>query len=229
MWMLVFLNRGGTRSDEPIAAGDTTTTQATTTTQPQTTTTTPEPPSTTTSTTTTTVAYPPADAWEAVGDPIPITELELKASGIGSIALGSSISETAGALVASLGNADIAGFDSDLCASQEWYWLTWGDLKAIFDGYTDNATFIAYRYDTAGPGTPDPTLETLSGIRLGDTVAALQSTYSSYTVSFEVIEGRDHFRLLEGGELLLWGPVTSAEPQGTVEGVYSPDPCSASD
>jgi hypothetical protein len=71
-------------------------------------------------------------------------------------------------------------------------------------------------------------LETLSGIRLGDTVEVLQSTYGSYTVSFEVIDGKDHFRLLDGGELLLWGPVTSTEAQGTVEGIYSPDPCPSS-
>jgi len=151
-----------------------------------------------------------------------------KAAGIGPIALGSSIGEAAGALVASLGEADAAGLDTDLCGSQEWYWLRWGDLEAIFDGYADDATFIAYRYETTGSGTPDPVLETLSGIRLGDTVEALQSTYGSYTVSFEVIKGKDHFRLLDGGELLLWGPVTSTEQQGTVEGIYSPDPCAAS-
>jgi hypothetical protein len=50
----------------------------------------------------------------------------------------------------------------------------------------------------------------------------------SYTVSFEVIEGKDFFRLSDGGDLLLWGPVTSTDPQGTIEGIYSPDPCPAS-
>ncbi len=227
LWMLVFVNRGGTKSDEPIAAGNTTTTEATTTTtEPATTTTS----TTTTSTsTTTTVAYPSADAWGAVGDPIPKTELGLKASGVGPITLGSPITDAAGALVASLGAVEAAGIDSDLCASQEWYWLEWGDLKAIFDGYTEDAKFIAYRYETTGAGTPDPMLETLSGIRIGNTVEVLQSTYSFYTVSFEIIQGKDHFRLLDGGELLLWGPVTSTEPQGTVEGIYSPDPCQATD
>lgn len=223
LWILVFVSRGGTESSEPIAAGETTTTvEETTTTQASTTS---LPPTTTTSTTTTTVAYPPANEWETLGDPIPAAELGLKVSGIGPIALGSPIGETAGALLATFGEADNAGFDADLCASHEWYWIEWGDFTAIFDGYAVDATFIAYRYQTAGSGTPDPTLETLSGIRLGDTVEALQSTYGSYTVSFEVIEGKDHFRLLDGGELLLWGPVTSTEAQGTVEGIYSPDPC----
>jgi len=227
VWMLVFVNRGGTGSGDTVAAGDTTTTQATTTTS--TTTTTTSTTTTTTSTTTTTVPYPLAGTWQTVGDPIPVTELGLKAAGIGPIALGSSIGEAAGALVASLGEADAAGLDTDLCASHEWYSLRWSDLEAIFDGYADDANFIAYRYETAESGTPDPILETLSGIRLGDTVEALQSTYGSYTVSFEVIKGKDHFRLLDGGELLLWGPVTSTEQQGTVEGIYSPDPCAASE
>ena len=33
--------------------------------------------------------------------------------------------------------------------------------------------------------------------------------------SFEVIEGKDHFRLSDGGVLLLWGPVSSTEPEVT--------------
>jgi hypothetical protein len=229
LWILVFVNRGGTGSSDPIAAADTTTTVAPTTVAPTTQqSTTTLPPTSTTSTTTTTVAYPLANEWETVGDPIPASELVLKASGIGPITLGSPIGETAGALVAALGEADIAGLDSELCSSNEWYWIEWGDFRAIFDGYADGATFIAYRFETAGQGTPEPELETLSGIRLGDTVEALQSTYGSYTVSFEVIDGKDHFRLLDGGELLLWGPVTSTEAQGTVEGIYSPDPCPSS-
>ncbi len=228
LWILVFVNRGGTGSNDPIAVAETTTTEAKTTTTTTQQSTTSLPPTSTTSTTTTTVVYPLANEWETVGDPIPATELGLKASGIGPITFGSPIGETAGALVAALGEADIAGLDSELCASGEWYWIEWGDFRAIFDGHADDATFIAYRYEAAGPDTPDPELETLSGIRLGDTVEALQSTYGSYTVSFEVIEGKDHFRLLDGGELLLWGPVTSTEAQGTVEGIYSPDPCPSS-
>ena len=224
LWTLAFINRGGTATTSSVVAAETTTTLATTTTVTETTTTS-EPTTTTSSTTTTTVAYPPADSWEAFGDPVATTELGLKASGIGPIDIGSPITDSAGALVASLGTAETAGFGSDLCQGSEWYWLDWGDLRGIFDGYSQDATFIAYRYQGEGDDIPDPMLETLSGIRLGDTVEALQSTYVSYTVSFEVIEGKDHFRLSEGGDLLLWGPVSSTEPQGIVEGIYSPDPC----
>jgi len=224
LWVLVFVNRDGGTTTSSVVAADTTTTLVTTTTLAETTTIT-EVTTTSSSTTTTTVAYPAADSWEPVGDPIPTPELGLKASGIGPISIGTSITDSAGALVASLGTAEMAGFDSELCRDAEWYWLDWGDLRGIFDGYSQDATFIAYRYGGNRDGVPDPILETLSGIRLGDTVEALQATYTTYTVSFEVIEEKDYFRLSESGDLLLWGPVSSTEPQGIVEGIFSPDPC----
>jgi hypothetical protein len=182
-------------------------------------------PQETTSTTTTTIFFPAADSWHAVGEAIPTSDLALKASGIGPIDIGSPISEAAGALVSSLGVAQGAGIDSDTCPGANWYWLEWGNLVGIFDGYTPSAEFVGYAYQSDQTSEPDPMLETLSGIRLGDTVETLHRTYASYTISFEVIEGKDHFRLSDGGELLLWGPVSSTEPQGTVEGIYSPEAC----
>lgn len=224
LWVVVFADREAGSTDQSVVAADTTTTGAPTTTRIETTTTSPAT-TTSTSTTTTTVVYPSAESWTAVGDPIPTTELGLKASGIGPIGIGTTITDAAGSLVASLGPANEAGVDADLCPGSEWYWLDWGDLRGIFDGYGQDSLFIAYRYETDGESEPEPTLETLSGIRLGDTVEMLQNTYASYTVSFEVIEGRDYFRLADGGDLLLWGPVTSTEPQGIIQGIYSSDPC----
>jgi hypothetical protein len=180
---------------------------------------------TTTSSTTTTIFFPAADSWDAVGEPIPIPDLTLTASGIGPIDIGSPITEAAGALVSSLGAAQGAGVDSNTCPEADWYWLEWGDLLGLFDSYTPGAEFIGYAYETDGTSEPDPVLETLSGLRLGDTVETLHRTYASYTVSFEVIEDKDYFRLSDGGELLLWGPVTNTAPQGTIEGIYSPDAC----
>lgn len=225
LWVLVFVDRSGPAATTTVVASDTTTSLATTTTAAETTTTQAE--ATTTSSTTTTVPYPAADSWPAVGDPIPVPALTLKASFIGPIAFGTAIADAAGALVASLGTGETAGFDSSMCADPEWYWITWGDLRGIFDGYDDDATLIAYRYESDGDVAPDPTLETLSGLRVGDSVETLQSIYAPFTVSFEVIDGKDHFRLSDDGEALLWGPLSSAEPQGIVEGIYSPDPCSA--
>jgi len=170
LWSFVFVNRDSAAPPTTVVALETTTTQqaTTSTTQPSNTTATTD----TTTTTTTAPVYPPADSWESIGDPIPIAELGLRASGIGPIAFGSPLTETAGALVASLGSAQMSGYDNDQCASEEWYWITWGDLRAIFDGYDDDATFIGYRYENADDQPSDPILETLSGIRLGDTVAS---------------------------------------------------------
>ncbi len=178
-------------------------------------------------TTTTTLPYPSAAAWEESGQGISTALLKMKASGLGPIDIGRSLADVSGQLVASLGPAELAG-DADLCQPEEAYWLQWGPLRAIFDGWEPTSTFVGYRYAEADAGETNVPLTTLSGLRLGDAVAELQATYNFYTVTFEVIEGQDYFRLLDGGELLLWGPVSSTDPTGTVLGIYSPSPCPAS-
>jgi hypothetical protein len=87
---------------------------------------------------------------------------------------------------------------------------------------------VSYRYEDANAGTSQVILRTLSGLELGQTVSQLQQTYTSYTITFEVIDDQDHFRLVDGGELLLWGPVSSTDADGTILGIYSPSPCPAS-
>jgi hypothetical protein len=225
LWFVVFVDGDGDDAAAIGIAAISSSTLATTTTMSVTTT---EATTSTSSTTTTAVPYPPSDSWKAVGDAIPASELALKAAGIGPIDFGIPITDSAGALVAALGTADDAGVDSDSCQDTEWYWIDWGDLRGIFDGYEADAQFVAYMYESDGNNEADPMLETLSGIQLGDTVEKLQKTYVSYTVLFEVIDGKDHFRLSDGGDLLLWGPVTGTDPHETIEGIYSPDPCPAS-
>jgi hypothetical protein len=179
-------------------------------------------------TTTTTVPYPPASFWEDSGQGLSTAQLAMKASGLGPIELGGSLVDVAGQLVTSLGQAESAG-DSDLCQPEEMYWLQWGPLRVIFDGYEPTSNFVSFRYEETDAGEVDVPLVTLSGIGLGDTVGQLQNTYSFYTITFEVIDGQDHFRLIDGGELLLWGPVSSSDSAGTVPGtvlgIYSPSPC----
>lgn len=223
---VIYLDRVDTPTDVPVAAPETTTTLGATTTVATTTVApTTAAPTTTTTTTTTTLPFPSADTWVTAGDPIPTPQLGLRASGIGPISVGTPLVEVAGTLIASLGEPDLAGFDADLCPSPEWYWLEWGDLRVIFDGYNDDAQFIAYRYGDRVGGSTGAALETLSGIGLGDTVETLTRTYENFTITFETIDGREYF-LLEGStELLLWGPVTSREPSGLIEGIFSPSPC----
>jgi hypothetical protein len=219
VWGLVFLDSDGSPGTT-IAAPTTTEASATTDAPADDTPTTTAPETTTT---TTTIDYPPPSAWEAVGDPIDTADLTLKATAIGPLDFGTSIEEVAGRLTASLGTADESGVDG-LCPPQETYSLQWGELLAIFDGFEPDALFVSYRYEDLGSDT-EMGLATLSGLELGDTVGDLKQIYAQFTITFEVIDGKDHFRLLDGGELLLWGPISSTADDGIVEGIYSPSPC----
>lgn len=223
-WGFVYFG-GDSTTTTTLAAQPTTTTTSTTTTT--TLAVVAESSTTTSSTTTTTVPYPPAESWQASGSDIPTTELPLKAGGIGDLAFGQPLGDVAGQLITSLGAAEAAG-DSDVCGPEEVYWLQWGRLRAMFDGWDPDSSFVSYRYADADAGTNQVILRTLSGVELGHTVSQLQETYTSYTVSFEVIGDQDHFRLVDGGELLLWGPVSSTDADGTILGIYSPSPCPAS-
>jgi hypothetical protein len=219
VWGFVFLDRTGTpgttvASATAITNPQTSTTQLTSTTVPRT---------TTTSQTTTQIPFPPPASWSPVGDPIASDDLTLRAAAIGPLDIGEPIEDVAGRLTASLGEAEAAGVDG-VCPPEESYWLQWGDLLAIFDSSEPDGTFVSYRYEDIGSDT-HLGLTTLSGLELGDTVADLQQIYGQFTITFEVIDGHDYFRLVDGGELLLWGPVTGTDSDDLVEGIYSPTPC----
>jgi hypothetical protein len=214
-----------------IFGGSTTTTTTTiaalsTTSTPETVSTTLPPVTTTTQpvTTTTVIAFPQPEDWPPIGDPIDIAELTLKQAAIGTIDLGTAIDDAAGALTASLGEATASGID-DLCPPDESYWLAFGQLTAIFDGFGGDSVFVSYRYNEPEGTDEELGLKTLSGIAIGDTVEDLINTYTQFTISFEIIDSKDHFRLSDGGELLLWGPVSSIDPAGLIEGIYSPTAC----
>ena len=149
--------------------------------------------------------------------------MTLRQAAIGTLDFGESITFVAGRLTASLGEAEAATVEG-LCPPAESYALQWGELLAIFDGFSSDAVFVSYRYEDIG-GDRELGLTTLSGLALGDTVAELKSIYSQFTVAFETIDSTDYFRLLDGAELLLWGPVSSTDDDGIVEGIYSPSPC----
>jgi len=224
VWVLVFLDNDSS-TPTTVALETTTTAAQTTTTSPGETTTTAAATTTSSTSTTTTVPYPPPSDWAAVGDPVPVNQLTLRAEGIGPLDFGGSITNTAGSLVASLGEAVASGIDG-LCPDDEAYWLQWGDLLAIFSGYDADATFVSYRYADLDPDG-DLGLATLSGLELWDTDTDPTSIYAAYTITFEVIDGKDHFRLIDGGDLLLWGPVSSTDSSGIVEGIYSPSSCAS--
>jgi hypothetical protein len=221
-WSFAFFGGQSATTTTLAAVPSTTASTTTTTTVPIS----PAETSTTTSstTTTTTVPSPTAESWVAAGEELTSIELPMAAAGIGPLLFGDSLEDVAGQLVTTFGQAESAG-DSGVCQPTEAYWLQWGPLKAIFDGYEPDSSFVSYRYEATNDGSANVVLRTLSGLELGQTVPQLQAAYPQFTITFELIDGRDHFRLASGGDLLLWGPVSSTDDSGTVLGIYSPTPC----
>lgn len=195
-------------------------------------------PSETTAPTDTTVPpQGPFDPYEAVGEPIPVGELTMGVDAIGPIELGSDAADAVGRLISSLGDPDE---DSGPVTSTGAFGVCEGDtertvrlgaLVAVVVVDPDGReTFGGYRLDLAFGGLDSPAVDmkTLSGLGVGDSVRRLQQVYEGFDIQFLTDpELGDVFELRSGttGNLLLWGPVNSPEPDGFVRGIYSPDAC----
>lgn len=197
-------------------------TAAPTTEAPATTTTTTEPPTTTTT-------IPGPETLVAGDDAVSPSRLTLRSGGVGPIEFEAPAPEAVGTLVASLGDADETGsegIEAWLCPGEEGMWARFAEFTAIVSGDFATGTFVGYTFaEPDGPATAHIDLATHSGIRVGDSIADLESTYSQFVITYDVIDGETHFRLLEGEELLLWGPVSSIDSGGRVLGIYSPPLC----
>jgi hypothetical protein len=202
----------------------------TATTAPSTTTTTQAPTTTaapTTTTTTTTTIPDPADI-PPVGNPISMSSLTLKAGGIGPLVFGDEALDAIGRLVASIGRPEEMGIADEtlgLCPGDDGRFVRWAGLTAIVAGALDNGTFVGYRYEEEAVPIMHLDLATPSGLRLGDPVSLLNETYASYRIDYVSDGGTNFFQLSDADGLLLWGPVSSIEDSGRVEGINSPDPC----
>jgi hypothetical protein len=221
--------------DETSSPGATTTTSAaTTTTQPGATTT--EPVASTTSTATTTTTLP---GFEAIGDPIDIGDLALVVDGIGPLDFGMAATDVMGSLVATFG---VPTEDTGIVVSEGQYGtcegdairvVRWGLLAAIITSPDlGGGLFDGYRVDLSYAELTHPTsrLATYSGLSIGDTVGDLEDTYAAFDISYRVDSDPDVGQVFElrssDGRLLLWGPLTSADPdEGVVRGIYAPDVC----
>lgn len=202
------------------------------------------PPSTVPTTTATTTATTAATTTpllfiEPVGEGLDISDLALSALGIGPLSIGSDAEPVLGILTASLGQPD---HDSGLftsageygtCVGDEVRTLGWGSLVVITGlGVDTGASFIGYALDARLPdaGGPEADLETLSGLRAGDTVATLRSIYEGrFELRFAThpVEG-PIFEVGGNGGVLLWGPLSSTGPEGVVQGIFSPMVCAGS-
>lgn len=220
------------RSDDDETAGETTsTTQATTTTVAETT--------TTGATTTTNAGLPPADPYPPVGDPIPIGDLALVTGAVGDFAFGTPAGLAVGSFTSSFGEPDEdTGWQVStglwgVCEGDTERIVRYGPFASILTLDGDEDLFMGYRQDLSYGGLTSTAVDlaTLSGLRAGDSVARLETVYGGS--NFQVAYSDDAslgtiFELssVTSGDLLLWGPVTSSDPDdGLVIGIYAPDVC----
>ena len=220
-------------SDDTAVAGATTTTSdpdGTTTTVPG-------------STTTTTFPLPPSDPYPPVGEPIAVGRMKLmtdrvrvQANDIPDLTFGNAADLVIGALTASFGDPDedngwqVSTGEWGVCVGDLERVVRFGPFAAIVTMADDTDVFNGYRQDVGfgDLGSPASQLETLSGLRAGDTVGDLQRIYANQTVEFgtdaavgEVFE----LRGAESNDLILWGPVAGQGDEDPVIGVYAPDLC----
>lgn len=220
-------------------AADTTTT----TVEGETTTTEPGETTTTTEGTTTTTA-PPADPYEPVPPAIPVDRLKLISNGvqindndIPNIVFGQDDETAIGRFVASFGDpTGDTGFQVStgqygVCAGDLERIVTFGPFAAVVTKPGGQEIFNGYRFDLTFGDLSNPAagMETLSGLKLGDTVAQLRDIYGGEDVTFatdprlgEIFEVRGS----TSGTLLLWGPVEGSDDSDRVIGIYAPDVCS---
>ncbi len=229
------------RPDDDGTAADTTTTTAD---DGATTTTSGDGATTTTSGddgTTTTI--PGADPYDPVPPPIPVDRIKLIAGGlrinddaIPDIVFGTEADTAMGRLVASFGDPSsdtgwqVSTGQYGTCEGELERVLFFGPFAAIVTKPGGQEVFNGYRQDlTFGDLTHDAAdLETLSGLRIGATVADLKRIYSGETVEFATDPKLgDIYQVIGGssGNLLLWGPVKGTADDDTVIGIYAPDSC----
>jgi len=229
---VVFGGDGSGTAAPSTAASSSTTTAATSTSGATTTTaaaSTTSEPSTTTSTTTTTTTTTTIAPIESVGEPVPVADLTLGAFALGPFSFNDDV-PALGRLVASLGQPNTrtdAGTDLGLCEGEEGVAYTWDGFTAIFRVEGDTEALAGYRLDATGSDGPAQSITTRSGLALGDTIAKLEAIYLQSDIAYQQIDGIPHFLLLRSTDnaTLLWGPVSSVDQTGIVEGIYSPRAC----
>ena len=171
-----------------------------------------------------------------VGDPIPLSEMQMKAAGLGPLAFGDDSDQVLGQLAATYGQpTDDTGFrvgDGTFgeCPGDSVRVVRWGPLNIVSIGEEGSAEFVSYRLDLRYGGITSPTTDiaTLSGLRVGDQVGDLEGIYEGYAIEYVVDEDIGlTFELRENtaGDLLLWGPVDSQAEDALVTGIYSKDAC----
>jgi len=190
-----------------------------------------------------TTTIPDTDPYPPVDPPIPVEKLKMITNGmrindddIPDIVFGADAETAIGRYVASLGpSTDDTGWQVStngygVCAGELERVIFFGTYAGILTKQGGQEIYNGYRQDlTFGDATHEAfALETLSGLKIGDTVAELKEIYKGETVSFAINPKLGDVYLVEGstsGNLLLWGPVEGNDDADRVVGIYAPDIC----
>jgi hypothetical protein len=200
-----------------------------------------------TSTTTTTVALPPSEPYPPVGPQIAVGRMKLMTDrirvqddNIADLVFGDPAADAVGALTASFGDPDedtgwqVSTGEWGVCVGDLERIVRFGPFAAIVTLQDDDSDiFNGYRQDVqfGDLGSPASQLETLSGLRAGDTVGDLQSIYADQTVEFATDPNAGEIFELRGAEsndLILWGSIAGQAETDPVLGIYAPDICPGS-
>jgi hypothetical protein len=190
-----------------------------------------------------TTTSPGTDPYPPVGDPIPVEDLKMRADGfkveaegVSDILFGTDAETAIGQLVASFGAStqdtgwQVSTEQFGVCNGDFERIVYFGPLAAIVTKPDGQEVFNGYRSDLQFGDLTNPaaSLETLSGLKIGDTVAQLKDAYSGETVEFSTDSKLGEIYQVIGGSsgnLLLWGPVDGTADDDRVIGIYAPDVC----
>ncbi len=190
-----------------------------------------------------TTTTPGTEPYPPVGDPIPVEDLKLKANGfkvtmdnVPNIEFGADAASAIGQLVASFGAPtqdtgwQVSTEQFGVCAGDFERIVYFGPYAAIVAKPDGKEIFNGYRSDLQFGDLTNPaaSLETLSGLKIGDTIADLKSIYSGEKVEFSTDSKLGEIYQVIGGStgnLLLWGPIDGTADDDRVIGIYAPDVC----
>ncbi|MEN8234833.1 MAG: hypothetical protein ABFR89_07905 [Actinomycetota bacterium] len=198
-----------------------------------------------TSTTSTTVptSVPESDPYPPTGSPIAVDKMKLKSdrihiqdNDVPDLAFGDPADLTIGRLTASFGDPDqdtgwqVSTGQWGVCTGELERIVRFGPFAAIVTMNDATDVFNGYRQDISFSGLDSDAfeLETLSGLKAGDTIERLEAIYATEEVTFSenpLVGQTFELRGSETGTLLLWGPVTGTEPSDKIVGMYAPDVC----
>ncbi len=193
------------------------------------------PGDTTPSSSSTTPSGTTAPVIGAVGDAISLGDLTMSSDDIGPLDFGDAGNDVLGRLVSTFGEpTDDTGFTVGdggwgECPGDSIRVVRWGPLNIVTRGDASNHVFVSYRMDLRYGGISSSTrdMQTVSGLRVGQTVGELEDIYQEFAIEYPVHDVGLTFELRAspGDSLLLWGPVESNAPGSLVTGIYSPDSC----